>query len=123
MTLQTLTPYACCATNCVAGTPNSKLRIERRSKAAQQVIDDYASRDESPPKNGSPDALHADHCHEVSVGTLQRIVTPEDWIVELDRLREVVCVTAAENYRLMAAEKTGLWGHDNYEHSGVEFAD
>ena len=100
---------------------NSKLRIERRSKAAQQVIDDYASRGESPPKNGSPDALHADHCHEINTETLQQFVSPEQWIVELDRLREVVCVTAAENYRLMSAEKSGLWGHEKYEQAGIEF--
>lgn len=100
---------------------NTKLRIERRSMAAQKVIDDYASRDESPPKNGSPDALHADHCHEISDGTLQRLTSPEEWVVELDRLREVVCVTAAENYRLMSAEKAGLWGDDKYEQAGVEF--
>lgn len=100
---------------------NKKLRIVRRSTEAQRVIDEYAARGEEVPRNGSPDALHADHVHEINTDTLTRTITVDEWLVELERIREVVCVTAGENYALMRAEKEGWWGEDKYRETGVVF--
>lgn len=46
---------------------NSKMKIPRRSVEAQRVIDEYAQQGELPPKNGSADALHADHVFEINM--------------------------------------------------------
>lgn len=100
---------------------NSKMKIARRSLEAQRVIDEYAQHGELPPKNGSADALHADYVFEINTDTLAGTVSTDGWLAELHRLREVVCVTAAENYRLMSAEKLGLWGNDKYQHAAVTF--
>lgn len=100
---------------------NSKLRIVRRSTEAQRVIDEYAARGKEVPKNGSPDALHADHVHEINADTLTRTITVDEWLIELERIREVVCVTASENYALMRAEKAGWWGEDKYRETNVVF--
>lgn len=100
---------------------NNKMRITRRSKGAQAVIDKYAAQGELPPKNDSREALHADHVYQINDDTLRRTYTEDAWIDELRRLRTVVCVTADENYRLMASEKLGHWGEEKYAHAGVEF--
>ena len=46
---------------------NRKSALPHRSAGAQAVIDEYATRGEVPPKNGSDAALHADHVHEFGV--------------------------------------------------------
>lgn len=102
---------------------NKKLAIPRRSTGAHQVITAYAARGESLPKNGSGDALHADHVHPVTVEHLDTFVTPEDWLAGLDQLGEVVCVTADENYELEILEHGGLTGPAKYEALGITFVD
>jgi len=84
---------------------NSAFGIARRSHGAQASIDKYAP--ELPPKNGSPDSLHADHVYGLTGGLLRRIDSVEQWIDELQRLRTVVCVTAAENYTLRRSKSWG----------------
>jgi hypothetical protein len=98
---------------------NSTLRLKIRSVGAQASIDKYAP--ESPPKNGSPDALHADHVHPFTVELLHSIDTVEGWLVELQRLRTVVCVTAAENYALQKIEGQGTTGTEKYALAGITF--
>jgi hypothetical protein len=98
---------------------NSTLRIPQRSAGAQASIDKYAPL--APPKNGSPDALHADHVYPLTAELLLTTQTVDAWLVELARLREVVCVTAAENYALERAEHSGVTGPDKYEAADVTF--
>lgn len=93
---------------------NKKLLIERRSVAAQAVIDRHAELGTAVPNNNSLDALHADHVHALTVGDLHDCTTVEQWLVMLQRLREVVCVTAEENYRLEVIEKAGVTGEAKY---------
>jgi len=98
---------------------NTTLTVRPRSKSAQTSIDKYAP--DPPPKNGSDDALHADHVYPLSSQTLQATDTLEQWVAELKRLRTVVCVTAAENYALEFVEKRGVTGPEKYAEAGVEF--
>jgi hypothetical protein len=91
-----------------------------RSRGAQRVIDDYGEADV--PKNGSLDALHADHVYPLTEATLRRIDSVEQWLVELSRLQLVVCVTAEENYRLERVEREGVTGPEKYAKAGVEFS-
>ena len=92
-------------------------KAPRRSKAAQGVIDRFGH---DRPRNGSPHALHSDHVWGLSRSQLDEITTVEDWIDELERLKEVVCVTAAENYRLMKLERDSVWGWDKYEQADID---
>ncbi len=97
---------------------NRAIKMPLRSKEAQRVIDEYGT--PGPPKNGSDDALHADHLWPLTEGTLQTTTSVEAWVDELRRLSQVAVVTARENYRLMSAEKQNLWGFAKYEAAGVE---
>ena len=99
---------------------NKKVGIAQRSVLAQQTIDRYAAQGTLPPKNGSSDALHADHVFPINAQTLLTMVSADDWLRELQRIRAVVCVTAAENYKLVGVEKQGIWGWEKYERAGVE---
>lgn len=99
---------------------NTTLKIPRRSRAAQASIDKYAP--DPPPKNGSPDALHADHVYPLTSELLHTVDTVDKWIAALKRLRTVVCVTAAENYVLEKIEQGGLTGPEKYDRAGVIFA-
>lgn len=98
---------------------NSSLTIPRRSQGAQASIDKYAPA--LPPKNGSPDALHVDHVYSFTSDVLQTVDGVEDWVAELERLRTVVCVTAAENYALQRIEQRGVTGPEKYSIAGVTF--
>lgn len=98
---------------------NTSLKIRQRSLAAQACIDKYAP--DPPPKNGSPDALHADHVYPLTKELLHTVDAVEKWIVELERLRTVVCVTAAENYVLEKIERRGVTGLEKYPRAGVTF--
>lgn len=100
---------------------NSTLGIAKRSHSAQASIDEYFP--ERPPNNNSPDALHADHVYPLTGAVLRKVDTVERWIVELERLRTVVCVTAAENYRLEKIERAGTTGPEKYDEAGVTFLD
>lgn len=97
---------------------NKAITLPLRSKEAQRVIEQYGA--DGPPKNGSNDALHADHLWPLTEETLRQTTTVEAWLTELRRLSAVAVVTARENYRLMAAEKQNLWGPAKYAASGVE---
>ena len=80
---------------------NKKSGISRRSEAAHAVVTTYAERGVPVPQNGSDDALHADHLYKIDAETLAKFTTADEWLAELARLRQVVCVTAKENYQLM----------------------
>lgn len=101
---------------------NKKALLPFRSVRAQAVIDEYAKRGESPPKNGSDDALHADHVYEFGADHLQRTVTVEEWHEVLSAVRTVVVVTARENYELQKLELSGLRGPAKYAAAGVTWA-
>ena len=64
---------------------NSALRIAQRSQGARKSIDKYAP--DPPPKNGSPDALHADHVFPLTEARLTEVDGIDGWVVELERLR------------------------------------
>jgi hypothetical protein len=98
---------------------NSSLNIARRSHGAQASIDKYAPH--PPPKNDSPDALHADHVYAFTSDRLRTVDTVQGWLAELERLRAVVCVTAAENYALERLERAGAIGPEKYAAAGVTF--
>ena len=100
-------------------TTNKKLKIPTRSLGAQAVIDKYGAA--GVPKNDSDDALHADHVHPLTEATLRDTDTVEKWVVELRRVQMVVCVTAAENYRLEVLERNGTTGPGKYALAGIEF--
>jgi len=95
------------------------LKITTRSTEAQRVIDEYGAA--NVPKNASPDALHADHVYPLTEDELRRNDTLEIWISAMRRLRTVVCVTAAENYRLEKCERNGVSGPRKYAEAGVTF--
>src|SRR5690606_15266573 len=86
---------------------------------AQGVIDSYASAGTVVPKNGSPDALHCDHVHPLTVDDLRRLTTTEEWLEAIPRVTEGEWVTAAENYSLQPHEKAGLTGWDKYRAADV----
>jgi hypothetical protein len=90
------------------------LLAPRRSKAAQAVIDRHAEAGTAIPQNGSPDALHCDHVFALGPADLRRLARPEAWLDDLGRLDTVVCVTAAENYRIEQVEKKGVDGWTKY---------
>ena len=98
---------------------NKQLKILTRSVGAQSVIDHYG--EQHVPKNDSDDALHADHVHPLTEATLQQVQSVSDWLVELKRLRIVVCVTARENYALELIEKQGFTGPEKYAKAGIVF--
>jgi len=98
---------------------NKKLAIVQRSSAAQAVIDKHLEAGTPVPNNNSLDALHADHVYALTSEDLETIVSVDDWITALARLREVVCVTAAENYQLEVIEKGGITGPEKYIRAGI----
>jgi hypothetical protein len=100
---------------------NTTLTIPRRSTGAQASIDKYAP--EPPPKNDSNDALHADHVYPFTSDLLQTVTTVDGWLAELERLRSVVCVTAAENYTLEKLERQGASGPLKYQLAGITFTE
>lgn len=101
---------------------NRKATLPYRSAGAQAVLDEYAARGEMPPKNGSDDALHADHVYEFGTEQLQRTVTVDDWHDVLTAARTVVVVTARENYTLEKLENAGVRGPAKYEAAGITWA-
>ncbi len=98
---------------------NRSLKVPERSERAQQVIDDYARRKKAIPKNGSDDALHADHVNPLTEDVLYRLTTTGAWLAALPDLMRVVCVTAAENYALEQVERTGVRGEAKYGLAGI----
>jgi hypothetical protein len=56
-----------------------------------------------------------------SAEVLQEVKTVEGWVVELQRLSAVVCVTALENYALQQIEHAGITGPDKYARAGITF--
>jgi hypothetical protein len=98
---------------------NTSLGISHRSDGAQASIEKYAP--DPPPKNGSPDALHADHVYSFTSDLLHTVDTIEGWLDELERLSTVVCVAAAENYALEKIERQGATGPEKYALAGVTF--
>ena len=107
---------------------NVKLKIEKRSVAAQAVIEKYGIDNLPVPKNNSRDALHADHAdhadhvNPLTAGILCAVETTAEWVKELNHLRTVVCVTAAENYKLQQIEHDGTTGPGKYEKAGITWA-
>jgi hypothetical protein len=99
---------------------NKAVRVVRRSVGASDVVERY-ERDQLPiPKNGSPDALHADHVHPLDGRLMHALHTPSDWLANLDQLREVVCVTAAENEQLRRVEAEGTAGWEKYVRADIQ---
>lgn len=92
-----------------------------RSVEAQRIIERYATLGQPVPKNGSDDALHADHVYKFTVETLAKTDTVTAWLSELRRLAIVVCVTARENYILEGVEANGTTGPHKYAAAGVQF--
>jgi hypothetical protein len=72
-------------------TTNRAIKMPLRSKQAQRVIDEYGT--PGPPKNGSDDALRADHLWPLTEETLQTTTSVEAWVDELRRLSQVAVVT------------------------------
>jgi hypothetical protein len=99
---------------------NKAIRVARRSVGAQDVIDRYERDEIAIPKNGSWDALHADHVFPLKGDQLSDLVTASDWLGRLDRLREVVCVTAAENETLRQVEAANIDGWEKYIRANIE---
>lgn len=95
------------------------LKLPQRSHAARASVERYAP--DPPPNNGSPDALHADHVYPITGELLRTINTVQRWLVELERPRTVVCVTASENYVLQKIEHDGITGPEKYARAGVTF--
>lgn len=59
--------------------------------------------------------------HPLTEATLRDTDTVEKWLVELRRVQMVVCVTAAENYRLEVLERSGTTGPEKYVLAEIEF--
>ncbi len=101
---------------------NKKTKLPFRSAGAQDVIDSYQGRGEPLPKNGSNDALHADHVYELGDADLRQTVGVDAWMALLERARTVVVVTAKENYALESIERAGTRGPAKYAKAGVTWA-
>ena len=86
------------------------------------MIADYAARGEPIPKNGSDEALHADHVYELRVDQLRATFTVDEWHDVLAAARTVVVVTAKENYALEKLERSGIRGPAKYEAAGITWA-
>ena len=71
----------------------------------------------------SSDALHADHIHPVTTKHLKSLKTVQQWTSAFSRLEEVVCVTAAENYRLEQIERAGITGLEKYAKAKITIVD
>jgi hypothetical protein len=106
----------------------TKLRIRPRSRGAQASIDKYAPA--HPPRNGSPEALHADHIHSLPhTGPgldelFERVRGVDAWLEELRRLDRVVCVTNDENEQVRRVEQCQkVTGSAKYALAGIEFVD
>ncbi len=95
----------------------------RRSAAAQGVIDKYAAEGRRPPTNDSLEALHCDHVFALTDAHLVELTTQQAWLARLSELDLVVCVTAAENYKLEQVERAGVDGWPKYAAAGVELLD
>lgn len=93
-----------------------------RSQAAQDVLDRHAASGTDRPRNGSPDALHADHVYALTEARLHACVGVEAWQAALAELSQVVCVTAQENYTLEQLERQGADGWDKYVRAGIRWA-
>jgi hypothetical protein len=102
---------------------NQALKARWRSEGAQHVIDKHELAGTEIPKNSSDEALHCDHVFPLTVGDLHHLQTVDDWRTDLPRLTTVVCVTAAENYRLEQVERKGVAGWDKYPLAGVDLVD
>ena len=94
--------------------------LEIRSDGAEASIAKYAP--ERPPRNGSDDALHADHVYPFNADLFDDVTTLEGWLHELRRLSLVVCVTAKENFALEQVERAGKHGPAKYAAAGVTFS-
>lgn len=94
--------------------------LKIRSDGAEASIAKYAP--ERPPRNGSDDALHADHVYPFKAELFSDVTTLEGWLRELGRLSLVVCVTAKENFALQQVERAGNYGPAKYAAAGVTFA-
>jgi hypothetical protein len=94
--------------------------IAIHSKGVAQVRERYAGLGQPIPKNASNDALHADHVFNLDEDLLRRVDSVDEWLLALERLSTVVCVTAEENYRLERVERTGVHGWGKYAIAGVE---
>ena len=99
------------------------LKIPYRSVEAQRVIDECHERGEAPPKNGSDDALHADHVFPLTESDVMVTVSPDEWLALLEGIGLVVCVTASENYDLEKIEKSGVTGWKKYDEAKVKVFD
>ena len=82
----------------------------------------YAKAGVPVPKNDSPDALHADHVHELGLADLENAITVDDWLRVLEQARIVVVVTAKENYELEQLENGGIRGPTKYVRAGLRWA-
>lgn len=71
----------------------------------------------------SSDALHADHIHPVTTKHLKSLKTVQQWTSAFSRLEEVVCVTAAENYRLEEFERAGITVLEKYAKAKITIVD
>ena len=74
------------------------------------------------PRNGSNDALHADHVYELGAHHLNSTMTVDAWHDVLTVARTVVVVTARENYELEQIERGGIRGPAKYAAAGVTWA-
>lgn len=98
------------------------MAIRPRSAGAQLAIEMYAPN--QPPKNGSPEALHADHYGVLTSNEVAQLSSLEEWLDAITRIRRsVVCVTAEENYSLMTWERKGYVGSEKYGMAGIGFVD
>lgn len=93
-------------------------RAAVRSQAAQDVINKYGK---DRPRNGSDEALHVDHVWRLTEVDLDQLRSVDAWLEAMPRLNEVVCVTARENYQLMAHEREHP-GPNKYGLAGITWA-
>ncbi len=66
---------------------------------------------------------NTNHVDPLTVESIYENRTAEEWLAELRRVAMVVCVTAEENYRLEAIERTGVTGPEKYAPAKIGFMD
>jgi hypothetical protein len=96
------------------------LRAATRSVAAQTVVERLGASAGVPGTRAS-DLLRAEHVRPFTEHVLHRTKGVEGWLRELERLGEVVCVTAAERTALRAVERAGVTGDDRWAAAGIAF--
>jgi hypothetical protein len=102
---------------------NPRLRVERRSVAAQTLIERYGQLGQPVRNTTSGDALTYRSRHPLAESNPVSMVTINDWVDALTRLRNVGYLTARDDNALKQLEHRGITGPDQYAEAKIGWAE